>query len=228
MSLDLFTQPPRDQSQHVRQPAVHRQSDERVRIGLGDRDQARPDQGRDIVVGVVLGSRDEGLCQRCSRWPTGNRCSVEASTSRTRPEGSSLASVGELASQVSGQLDVRPAPMAVDRVDRQRVGQEPDGPRAYGFVFVPEQARAGRGRRSRRSRTANTERGSSGTDRGPARTGREGPPSLSAAARPGSIAPPERGAPCGRTIRSRCWCSATRSRSPSFDTSRPSARAGSP
>ena len=44
-------------------PAVQRQSDERVRIGLGDRDQARPDQGRDIVVGVVLGSRDEGLRQ---------------------------------------------------------------------------------------------------------------------------------------------------------------------
>ena len=63
MGLDLLTQPPRDQPEHVRQPASQRQSDERIRVGLGDRDQARPDQCREIVVGVVFGPRDKGCGQ---------------------------------------------------------------------------------------------------------------------------------------------------------------------
>ena len=143
-----------------------------------------------------------GLPRSDSRWPTGNRCSVEASTSRTKPEGSSLAIAANSLQQVSGQLDVRPAAAAVDRVDRQGVGQKPDGPRSNGFMFVPEQPAQ---ERASVPPITNSEHN--------ARIFRDGSGSWSKsvaqarlrfepAARPGSIAPPGLAAPCGRTIRS--------------------------
>ena len=124
-----------------RQSAASEASD--VRIGVGDRDQARPDQGRQVVVGGVLGARDQRPGQRRRADSTGSRCSVEASTSRTRPDGSSRAMAASFAEQVGGQLDVRPDPPAEDGVERQVVGQQPDRPGADRFVLVVEQSRGG-------------------------------------------------------------------------------------
>ncbi len=43
------------------------------------------------MVGVVLGTRDEGSARATRAGRLATVCSVEASTSRTRPEGSFLA-----------------------------------------------------------------------------------------------------------------------------------------
>ena len=143
-----------------------------------------PDQCRKIVVGVVFGPRRAGPAPaRCAGRPAA-AASVEARTSRTRPEGSLPASAASSSSRSAGSSTSGPPLLAIDRVDRQGVGQQPDRPRPHRFVFVPEQSAQERDVGRRRSRTANTRRGSSATGSGRRRRAHAGPPCASCSGSP--------------------------------------------
>ena len=108
MRLDVLTQPAGDQP-HDRRLAGSRDAREASARGIrvGDRDQARPDQGGQVVVGGVLGARQQGLGQLGS--PSHRQPLERRGQHQPHQAGGIVASHGgELRQQVGGQ-DRRPA-----------------------------------------------------------------------------------------------------------------------
>ncbi len=89
--VDVLAQPAGDQADDGGHPGVGRQRGERVGLGLGDGDQARS-RSRTAGCGRRRPRRARAAPgPEATRRRTGSRWSVEASTSRTRPERSSRA-----------------------------------------------------------------------------------------------------------------------------------------
>ena len=136
LRVDVLAQPPGDQPARSSAAGSRRRAATSADgIGVGDRDQAVQIRSGRLwsAASSVRGQQRRGQLGRRS---TGSRWSVEASTRRTRPEGSSRASPTSSAEQVRRAPTSGADPPAEDRVERQGVGQQADRPGADGLVLV--------------------------------------------------------------------------------------------